>query len=180
VSEFFAPGNPIGISAMGSGVGQLAGGAAGGSQGQGLGGMLGGLGGGIGGGMFGGASGAAGGGMSDPGAMSSIFESMNPGSGIGAAQTGSGFDLSGLGGGAGAGGGTSMLSQLGPLIQAAGPLAGALAPKQGGTKASPSLNPAKPTGDIAPKAPDSPAPILVKRDPRLEAIMARLMASRRS
>lgn len=44
-SQFFAPGNPVGLGLMGAGAGQLAGGAAGGSQGQALGGALGGLGG---------------------------------------------------------------------------------------------------------------------------------------
>lgn len=42
-TEIIAPGNPIGLGLMGSGVGQLAGGAAGGNKGQTLGGLLGGL-----------------------------------------------------------------------------------------------------------------------------------------
>lgn len=46
-SQFFAPGNPIGLGLAGSGIGQLAGGAAGGPQGQALGGGLGGLAGGL-------------------------------------------------------------------------------------------------------------------------------------
>jgi len=46
-SEFLAPGNPIGIGMIGSGVGQLGGGAIGGDKGQGIGGMLGGVTGGL-------------------------------------------------------------------------------------------------------------------------------------
>jgi len=63
VSEFFFPGNPIGIGLMGSGIGQLAGGGAGGDKGQSIGGSLGGLlgmGAGMS-GMFGGSAGGSGG-----------------------------------------------------------------------------------------------------------------------
>lgn len=56
VSQFFAPGNPIGLSMMGSGVGQLAGGTMG-PAGQSIGGALGGLGGGLAGGAMGGPAG---------------------------------------------------------------------------------------------------------------------------
>jgi hypothetical protein len=71
VSEYFAPGNPIGTSLLGSGVGQLAGGAAGGSQGQGIGGLLGGLGGGLGGSIYSGGSGS--GGLSSLGGLGSML-----------------------------------------------------------------------------------------------------------
>lgn len=95
VSEFFAPGNPIGLGLMGSGIGQLAGGAAGGSSGQALGGSIGGLAG-LGGGALGGNSALAslGGGGSAPGAFpgptatAADFASPSPG---GAPSSGGGI-----------------------------------------------------------------------------------------
>jgi hypothetical protein len=70
-SEVVAPGNPIGLGVMGSGVGQLAGGAAGGSRGQALGGGLGGLAG-LGGGLVGG------GGLTGGGGLSGMMSNLNP------------------------------------------------------------------------------------------------------
>ena len=71
-SEVFAPGNPIGIAAMGSGIGGFAGQGAGGNQGGAMGSSIGGLLGGLGGGAMGGGGmdpmsmmgGGSGGGMS--------------------------------------------------------------------------------------------------------------------
>lgn len=85
VSEFFAPGNPIGVGLMGSGIGQLAGGAAGGSQGQNLGGLLGGLGGGaLGGGGF--LSGAGSGALGGSGDIGSMLDIGGTGAGAGVDQ----------------------------------------------------------------------------------------------
>jgi len=112
VSEIFAPGNPIGLSLMGSGVGQLAGGAAGGSGGQGIGGSLGSLAG-FGAGGLGGAGGS--GGLGLPGvsdsALSSMFESINPGAGVGVANTGALPGQGGITGGSGKGTGVAQGAQ---------------------------------------------------------------------
>lgn len=110
VSEFFAPGNPIGIGLMGSGIGQLAGGAAGGSQGQSLGGLLGGLGGGLAGGGGGGLGSLFGGSASGLGDddITGILDSVNP---FGGSTAG----LTDATSGAGAGSTPSLLSSLGGL-----------------------------------------------------------------
>lgn len=138
VSEFFAPGNPIGIGLMGSGVGQLAGGAAGGNSGQAMGGALGGLAG-LGGGLFGGSSlaGLFGGGAANQDApMAAALTNTGDIPSMSAAEAqanpGSAADMGKLG-------------QLGMAgLQTLGPIAGAM----GGGSASPAPPPPLQTGKV--------------------------------
>lgn len=119
VSEFFFPGNPIGLGLMGSGIGQLAGRAGGGSKGQAIGGLGGGALGGLG-GLFGGASGLFGGGASAatdayPGPTATAVDG---GGFTGPAASSSGGGLSSLFGGGGSGGssGSSIMQLADPIM----------------------------------------------------------------
>lgn len=122
VSQIFAPGNPIGLSMMGSGIGQLAGGSQG-KTGQSLGGSLGGMLGGMGGGgsLFGGGSPSAGGGFAMPGQSGAPSISqmqgqlpsfINPSDIIGVST-----QQAPQGGGQGGGGFSSISSMMGPVAQ---------------------------------------------------------------
>jgi hypothetical protein len=101
-SEIIAPGNPIGIGLMGSGIGGLAGQAAGGNTGGSIGSMLGGMGGSFAGGGFDPTSMMSGGGSAggnfDPGAAMGMSGAMDPMN-----TTAMGFPPSMAGGAAGPG-----------------------------------------------------------------------------
>ncbi|HUO03668.1 MAG TPA: hypothetical protein VMU16_00595 [Candidatus Binataceae bacterium] len=131
-SEYFAPGNPMGLSMMGSGIGGMTGQAAGGNTGDSIGSMLGGMG-----GMFGGDP-SMGGGSMVPGAMDPTMLASGDPNSLAAMMS-----MAGNAGPSPAGGG-GMIPGVTPAMFGGGdPSAGGMGDMSGGMPAMAGYDPLK-------------------------------------